>query len=131
MSKVTSLSVSSTPAIRFRWEGTRGEAVGAVQPASEVTLPDGTITSLAGWTEPATTTITPLSSGGAAPAVEVVLGPSAGASFQPQTEQLVKILFKFDHAPDAPAAAIVDAPYGQVINSIAGPGAPGPGIAGP
>ena len=134
MSAITSLSISSSGAIRFRWEGTSSDqTLTAVDPGSSVTLPGGARTDLTGWTEQATTTVTQLP---AAPAVfEVVLGPSAGAAFQPQTGELVKIDFKLkvsvaSVALGAPvvasAAAVVDAPYSPVINAV---GAAGQGIA--
>jgi hypothetical protein len=127
MSTITSLSISSSGAIRFRWEGTRSAQTLTAVNSGSVTLPGGAKTNLTGWTDPATTTITQLPAG---PAVfEVVLGPSAGAAFQPQTGELVKIAFTLEvsgASVGASAAAVVDAPYGPVINAV---GAAGQGIA--
>jgi hypothetical protein len=134
MSTITSLSVSSSGVIKLRWEGS-GETLFQPQAAdlaaSAVTGPgahgtnggQGQLT-LDGWTssDPIEQVIA------SSPTVELVLTPPAQPSIIFQTGLLVMITFSLPTQNGASgshpfaASATVDAPYGAVVNAIAGPG---------
>jgi hypothetical protein len=146
MSTITSLSVSSSPAIRFRWEGTGGETLtrhdgsSLIQPGDLAgsavgglgasSVPAGGPVNLTGWI---VSQCNPIAH--ETPTFEVVLSPPSPPvppNLQFQTGRVVSIAFTLRTRNGAarpfPAAAIVDAPYGEVINALTTVAAPGPGI---
>jgi hypothetical protein len=133
MSTITSLSVSSTGVIKFRWEGT-GESLTSTDPTQSKVVGAGAVAvdgkqaplDLTGWTPSPPMVQVP----GNNPTVEVILtppAPPAQPSIMFQTGLFVMITFSLTTTVGGPqqtfpATATVDAPYGQVVNAIAGPG---------
>lgn len=122
MPTITRLAVSSSLVIRFRWEAAAGETLSGVDfPNSSITgpgvdPPNGS--NLGNWQQAQTMELV------AGSVYDMVLTPGgADAGFALQTGEVVTIEFHFlaGGAAPAQAAAIVDAPYDQVINSISGP----------
>ena len=133
MSTITSLSVTSSGVITFQWEGVSetlipptaadlqastvgGRGAVAVNGGQGLTLTDWTTSDVIEQVH------------GASPTFEVILTPPARPAITFLPGQGVTIQFSLrtqGGASPLTASAIVDAPFAEVVNALAGPGSPG------